>query len=124
MCNLYIMYYTDAKVGTAYQSCTDMCQMSDSLFPADSDVPLPPNPLLEEHALHGGAGQSNSTITISEKMSINLVCSYTVATLNVHKRNQSLNRNSWTIQMCLATKMALTILFLSQKKRVIVGLIT
>ncbi len=71
MCNLYIMYYTDAKDGTAYHTCTDMCNVAD-FFPEDSDVPLPPNPLLEEHALHGGHVQ-NETININNKMSINLV---------------------------------------------------
>ncbi len=71
MCNLYIMYYTDAKDGTAYQTCTDMCNVA-NFFPEDSDVPLPPNPLLEEHAVHGGHVQ-NETININNKMSINLV---------------------------------------------------
>ena len=73
MCNLYIMYYTDAKDGTAYQTCTDACDIAD-FFPLDSDEPLPPNPLLEEHALHGNHAQTNETITINNKMSINLVC--------------------------------------------------
>ena len=72
MCNLYIMYYTDAKDGTAYHTCTDSCQISD-FFPLDSDVPLPPNPLLEEHALHGSHAQTNETIPINNQMSINLV---------------------------------------------------
>ena len=73
MCNLYIMYYTDAKDGTAYQTCTDACDIAD-FFPLNSDEPLPPNPLLEEHALHGNHAQTNETITINNKMSINLVC--------------------------------------------------
>ena len=73
MCNLYIMYYTDAKDGTAYQTCTDSCGISD-FFPLDSDEPLPPNPLLEEHALHGNHAKTNETININNKMSINLVC--------------------------------------------------
>lgn len=72
MCNLYMMYYTDAEHGTTYQTCTDFCGMS-NFFPPDSDVPLPPNPLLEEHALHGNHGKENGTIKISNKMSINLV---------------------------------------------------
>lgn len=72
MCNLYLMYYTDAQHGSTYQTCTEMCGMP-ALFPLDSDVPLPPNPLLEEHALHGGHGKQNETIKISNTMSINLV---------------------------------------------------
>lgn len=31
-------------------------------LPADSDTPLPPNPLLEEHALHGH--KENQTLTV------------------------------------------------------------
>jgi hypothetical protein len=73
MCNLYLMYYTDAKIGTSYQICTDQCSRVPTLFPLDSDEPLPPNPLLEEHALHGSHGQENGTVVISNKMSINLV---------------------------------------------------
>uniref|UniRef100_A0A0P5MV37 Peptidyl-glycine alpha-amidating monooxygenase n=2 Tax=Daphnia magna TaxID=35525 RepID=A0A0P5MV37_9CRUS len=72
MCNLYLMYYTDAKSGTAYQICTDQCNQRPSLFPIDSDEPLPPNPLLEEHALHGSHDKENANIVISDKMSINL----------------------------------------------------
>lgn len=67
------MYYTDAKIGSSYQICTEQCNREPSLFPLDSDEPLPPNPLLEEHALHGSHNQDNATIVISEKMSINLV---------------------------------------------------
>lgn len=43
------------------------------MFPIDSDEPLPPNPLLEEHALHGSRDKENANIVISDKMSINLV---------------------------------------------------
>lgn len=75
MCNLYLMYYTDAQRGNSYELCTGMCINLE--FPADSDEPLPPNPLLEEHALHGNHGNQNGTITINDKMSINLVrCCY------------------------------------------------
>ena len=72
MCNLYLMYYTDAVHGSTYQTCADSCGGM-SLFPPDSDVPLPPNPLLEEHALHGNHGNESGTITINSNMSINLV---------------------------------------------------
>lgn len=65
------MYYTDAQIGTSYQMCGSGCP--DFVFPADSDEPLPPNPLLEEHALHGSQGSKNETININGKMSINLV---------------------------------------------------
>ena len=64
MCNLYLMYYTDAKIGTSYQICTDQCSRAPTLFPLDSDEPLPPNPLLEEHALHDSHGQENGTVII------------------------------------------------------------
>ncbi|XP_014666391.1 PREDICTED: peptidyl-glycine alpha-amidating monooxygenase B-like [Priapulus caudatus] len=48
MCNFYVMFYTDAKRGVPYGECSSyMPQISDHL-PAASDVPLPPNPLLEE----------------------------------------------------------------------------
>lgn len=65
------MYYTDAQAGISYQFCGSGC--GDFDFPADSDVPLPPNPLLEEHALHGNHGAQNGTINITNSMSINLV---------------------------------------------------
>lgn len=72
MCNLYLMYYTDGKDGSPYQTCTEQCGMP-AIYPEGSDVPLPPNPLLEEHALHGNHANENETITINDKMSINLV---------------------------------------------------
>ena len=48
------MYYTDAEKGPTYQSCGDV-QDAEAMktLPEDSDKPLPPNPLLEEHAIHG-----------------------------------------------------------------------
>ncbi|CAL4061158.1 unnamed protein product, partial [Meganyctiphanes norvegica] len=51
MCNLYLMYYTDVDKGSESGGC-GYVQFQDVLanLPADSDVPLPPNPLLEEHA--------------------------------------------------------------------------
>ncbi|GAB6032429.1 hypothetical protein CHUAL_011067 [Chamberlinius hualienensis] len=51
MCNLYIMYYTDNEQGEDFYTCVDV-QDADlvSYMPSDSDIPLPRNPLLEEHA--------------------------------------------------------------------------
>lgn len=66
------MYYTDGTIGKSYDMCGMMCGMP-NMFPEGSDVPLPPNPLLEEHALHGSSHVNNGTININDKMSINLV---------------------------------------------------
>ena len=53
MCNFYIMYYMDAAMEHSRGSDTcpgnNVPQVSANL-PADADTPLPPNPLLEEHA--------------------------------------------------------------------------
>ncbi len=63
MCNLYLMYYTDTANGSPYETCIDMeAQSATEMLPADSDTPLPPNPLLEEHALHGH--KENQTLTV------------------------------------------------------------
>ncbi|KAG7168660.1 Peptidyl-glycine alpha-amidating monooxygenase-like [Homarus americanus] len=53
MCNLYLMYYTDREQGSEMGGCgyETFPHITHNL-PVDSDVPLPPNPLLEEHA-HG-----------------------------------------------------------------------
>ncbi|XP_043195701.1 peptidyl-glycine alpha-amidating monooxygenase-like isoform X4 [Amphibalanus amphitrite] len=53
MCNLYVMYYTDAEKGRSAFACMgeNVPELTDAL-PANSDQPLPPNPLLEEHAKH------------------------------------------------------------------------
>ncbi|XP_071109708.1 peptidyl-glycine alpha-amidating monooxygenase B-like isoform X2 [Haliotis cracherodii] len=51
MCNFYIMYYTDSSVKMPSGQCGGNRQpklMAD--IPDDSDVPLPPNPDLEEEA--------------------------------------------------------------------------
>ena len=55
MCNLYLMYYTDAKRGSSYGICADQQEIGavEKYMPSNSDEPLPPNHLLEEHALHG-----------------------------------------------------------------------
>lgn len=53
MCNLYLMYYTNRDKGSESGGCGGEFFPSVTVnLPADSDVPLPPNPLLEEHA-HG-----------------------------------------------------------------------
>jgi hypothetical protein len=53
MCNFYIMFYTDASVARLSTDCGGV-QYQDLVdnMPADSDVTLPPNPLLDEEA-HG-----------------------------------------------------------------------
>lgn len=54
MCNMYLMYYTASRDPDDHSlSCGDEYDHSVSLhLPADSDVPLPRNVTLEEHA-HG-----------------------------------------------------------------------
>lgn len=53
MCNLYLMYYTDRDLGSESGGCwQEMFPELTRHLPHDSDTPLPPNPLLEEHA-HG-----------------------------------------------------------------------
>ena len=53
MCNFYIMFYTDSSVRNPYGECggVQIPELVDHM-PADSDVTLPPNPLLDEMA-HG-----------------------------------------------------------------------
>ena len=52
------MYYTDAA-GSPYESCADKeMHAASKMLPEDSDQPLPPNPLLEEHAIHGNQVQT------------------------------------------------------------------
>ena len=53
MCNLYVMYYTDALKGrSAFVCMGENVRELTAALPARSDQPLPPNPLLEEHAKH------------------------------------------------------------------------
>jgi hypothetical protein len=73
------MYYTDAEKGPTYQACGDV-QDAEAMktLPEDSDKPLPPNPLLEEHALHGNQVNHDdqdhgSSITAFGNRTINLV---------------------------------------------------
>ncbi|KAK3098853.1 hypothetical protein FSP39_023767 [Pinctada imbricata] len=59
MCNFYIMFYMDANTRLQYHSCAG--NNFPSLIrnmPKDADVPLPPNPALEEaaHGHHGHMG--------------------------------------------------------------------
>jgi len=67
MCNLYILYYTEAKNGKSFSSCWDEDSRlkASRYFPADSVKPLPPNPLLEEHALHGDAHKNHASPVMS-----------------------------------------------------------
>lgn len=62
MCNFYMMYYTDAQHGMPYGECSSWVPELSSEFPPDSDVPLPPNPLLEEVVSgeqHDGSREEN-----------------------------------------------------------------
>jgi len=70
MCNLYNLYYTDAKNGQSYYDCMDddFSIPSATYFPVGSDDPLPPNPLLEEHA----HGSGHETHNLSSKADLNL----------------------------------------------------
>lgn len=61
MCNVYLMYYTDAINGTGYQSCGYACNAQQNrAFPSDSIEPLPYNPVLEAYALHGNKNTVNN----------------------------------------------------------------
>lgn len=67
MCNLYIMYFTNAKVGRTFGLCVDtQIKALVSRLPPDSDEPLPRNPELEEHA-HNHF--SNNRATSDQKIS-------------------------------------------------------
>lgn len=49
MCNFYLMYYTDSHSGRSYYSCVDNAVAELAMkLPSDSDVPLPPDPYLDE----------------------------------------------------------------------------
>ena len=60
MCNFYMMYYTEGEA--EYLDCmnNNLPRQAQSM-PADSLVPLPPNPLLDEvakgHHHHGGVDE-------------------------------------------------------------------
>ncbi|TRY67348.1 hypothetical protein TCAL_12467 [Tigriopus californicus] len=61
MCNLYLMYYKEDS-HAEYKSCFDVqsTKVAENI-PKDSDVPLPPNPLLEEHAKHSHLDEDSIT---------------------------------------------------------------
>lgn len=62
MCNFYIMYYTVAGTTLSSNTCAgnNIPDLLDGI-PADSDVELPPNPLLES-AAHGHHGHMGSPL--------------------------------------------------------------
>lgn len=63
MCNLYLMYYTNRNTGSETGGCgLESFEDITRNLPLDSDVPLPPNPLLEEHA-HGKNTNHKEEIT-------------------------------------------------------------
>lgn len=54
MCNVYMMYYTDANEGREFQSCGYICNPEQNkAYPADSIEPPPVNSVLEAYAIHG-----------------------------------------------------------------------
>lgn len=63
MCNLYLLYYVEDSHAD-YKTCFDVqsTKVAENI-PKDSDVPLPPNPLLEEHAKHSHLDDDNDTIS-------------------------------------------------------------
>lgn len=71
MCNFYIMYYTEVKNNIPFNMCMGNNVVYPPIMqnmPADSDKPLPSNPLLEEmarghHHHHGMGGESNNIQT-------------------------------------------------------------
>jgi len=73
MCNLYIMYYT-ANGGKSYYLCADSDPELVSHIPADSDVPLPPNPILDAmavgHMHHGTQVQISMFVFRQQSCSI------------------------------------------------------
>eukprot|EP00095_Tigriopus_kingsejongensis_P003105 maker-scaffold428_size174301-snap-gene-0.22 protein:Tk03105 transcript:maker-scaffold428_size174301-snap-gene-0.22-mRNA-1 annotation:"af109920_1alpha-amidating enzyme precursor 2" len=69
MCNLYLMYYIEGP-RARFLTCMDAHSTKiQENMPLDSDVPLPPNPLLEEHAKHSSSN-SPHTGTHMESTSI------------------------------------------------------
>lgn len=63
MCNFYIMYYSNSSSKEPGGECyTNQLPLLASMLPADSDVPLPPNPLLDEEA-HGHHHHAGMTMT-------------------------------------------------------------
>ncbi|XP_025077135.1 peptidyl-glycine alpha-amidating monooxygenase-like isoform X2 [Pomacea canaliculata] len=65
MCNFYIMYYSNSSSKEPGGECyTNQLPLLASMLPADSDVPLPPNPLLDEEA-HGHHHHAGMTMTTS-----------------------------------------------------------
>ena len=70
MCNFYIMFYTDSSVEEPAGQCGGSRYPSlVKNMPADSDVPLPPNPLLDDVAHghhhphhHSAMGQSSPSL--------------------------------------------------------------
>ncbi|CAG0902557.1 unnamed protein product [Darwinula stevensoni] len=57
MCNLYLMYYTDAIRGEPFFRCMDQQIALAKPIPADSDTPPPDNPNFEELAKGKNLGQ-------------------------------------------------------------------
>lgn len=62
MCNLYLMYYTDANSGSESGGCgyEEYPEVTASL-PASSDQALPPNPQLEEMTQGENKNKVNSS---------------------------------------------------------------
>ncbi|KAI9562633.1 hypothetical protein GHT06_010087 [Daphnia sinensis] len=91
MCNVYMMYYTNADNGTEFQSCGYYCnEEQNRAYPADSIEPLPPNPILEAYAIHGKKNhQLRTNSTISEEKPI----IHDIIHHNEHEENQLRNQS-------------------------------
>ncbi|XP_041372877.1 peptidyl-glycine alpha-amidating monooxygenase B-like [Gigantopelta aegis] len=74
MCNFYIMFYTDSSESNPYGTCVfNSSPQLVAQIPADSDVPLPPNPLLDEEAKgHHNHGMPQNNDHADELQTIDL----------------------------------------------------
>lgn len=72
MCNLYMMYYTDeAAGGVPFLECANSELPEDvAALPAGSDVPLPRNVTLEEHAAGHNHGHSHESAENGEEQHV------------------------------------------------------
>nr|AEI84584.1 peptidylglycine alpha-amidating monooxygenase [Conus bullatus] len=75
MCNFYIMFYTNNTVDVPSGGCSgvDNASLVDNM-PEDSDVPLPPNPLLEAEAQghHHAMSSSDEDVAVGSQTEVPL----------------------------------------------------
>ena len=112
MCNLYIMYYTDREKGSEFSACgMETYPMITKNLPPDSDVPLPPNPILEEHAkgenLHKVRRNTYLSIFLCINLSISINLFISDASITVqgydHGRRVSTSPCPNAISFCVLT---------------------